>query len=97
METIQGKTLRVSFPGDSSDGYALFTESTLSGPEKTGSTVAFMEIIREKYNMTFEFRDVSEKSSSRYKSSYTACVHEVGRNIISICGVRCFIVFLRFQ
>ena len=70
---LEGQTLRVSFPGDSSSGYTLKTDP-ITG-QKIGSVVAFMDAVAERGNFQYEIRNVSQASKDRYtSSSYTACV-----------------------
>ena len=77
---MQGKTLRVSYPGDSGTGYTLTTRD--DNGQKTGSVVAFMNEIAAEGDFRYELHNVSEAStdwSARNAggSSWTACVHEV--------------------
>ena len=83
MKVITDKTLRVSYPGDSSDGYTLATDEATGN--RIGSTVDLMYEIFEEYNITAVLKEVSEKSKARYTSSYTQCVHEVALNETDIC------------
>ena len=73
-DALKTYNLRVGFPGDSSDGYTL---TTVSDTERGGSTYDFMELISLKYNITWIQKEISEKSLSKYSSSYTACVHDI--------------------
>ena len=90
----------MSFPGDASDGYTLYSTtieddvsdnstgivSVSSGTVvKEGSTVDLMMRIFEQLNITYTVHPVSDKSTSRYSSSYTQCVHEVALNETDLC------------
>ena len=86
---MQGKTLRVSYPGDSGTGYTLVTRD--DNKQKTGSVVAFMDQIAAEGRFSYELRNVSQASTDwvnklareasgdpqKKGSSWTACVHDV--------------------
>ena len=58
---MQGKTLRVSYPGDSGTGYTLTTRD--DNGQKTGSVVAFMNEIAAEGDFRYELHNVSEAST----------------------------------
>ena len=77
---MQGKTLRVSYPGDSGTGYTLVTRD--DNKQKTGSVVAFMDQIATEGRFSYELHNVSQASTDWSEaesggSSWTACVHDV--------------------
>ena len=74
--------MRVSYPGDGSDGYTLFTKDDGS---KDGSVVRLMKDIAAEADFTWEVHNVSEASKSRYSSSYDACVHEIALGHTDLC------------
>ena len=90
LEDINGKHLRVTFPGDSSDGYTLLTDPNDSS-NKLGSMRDLMlgadgvDGLADLHNFTWEVRPISDNSLKRYSSSYTACVHEVALNETDMC------------
>ena len=73
-EALRTYDLRISFPGDSSDGYTL---TTVSDTKRGGSNYDFMERISLKYNITWIEKAITEKSYSKHSSSYTSCVHDI--------------------
>lgn len=81
-DSLAGKTLRISYPGDSSSGYTIVTGADGS---KDGSVVAFVEQIAREVGFSTEVRPVSAASRSRFASSFTACVHEVALNATDLC------------
>lgn len=80
-ESLSGMHLKVSYPGDSSTGYTLFTNEG----RKDGAFVKFMQDIAADAGFTWEVHNVSEASKSRFSSSYTACVHEVALGETDLC------------
>jgi hypothetical protein len=94
---LRGKTLRVSYPGDSGSGYTVKTVAEGSGwyagegRSVDGSVVAFMHSIAAEVGATLEFHPVSNASRQQVynqlgsTSSYTACVHEVALNETDFC------------
>ena len=70
-ESLRGKNLRVSFPGDSSAKHALYTNEDTG--ERGGSMVDFMEEVKAAGNFTWTVKEISNISLSQYSSSYTAC------------------------
>ena len=70
-ESLRGKNLRVSFPGDSSAKHALYTNEDTG--ERGGSMVDFMEEVKAAGNFTYTVKEISNTSLSQYSSSYTAC------------------------
>lgn len=82
FRTLRGKHLRVSYPADSDAGYSLYTDSH---GIKQGSTVHFMQDVAADAGFTWSVHPVSEISSSKYLSTYTACVHEVALNQTDLC------------
>ena len=71
---MQGKTLRVSYPGDSSSDYTLVTRD--DNGQKTGSVVAFMNEIAAKGGFFFELHNVSGASTIQaYELASTEEIH----------------------
>mmetsp|Transcript_24971 Transcript_24971/g.37357 ORF Transcript_24971/g.37357 Transcript_24971/m.37357 type:complete len:603 (+) Transcript_24971:222-2030(+) len=92
LETIQGAHLRISFPGDSSDGYTLLTDPNNSSKKMgsmrdlmLGSDDGHTAGLAKLHNFTWEVKPISNNSLGRYSSSYTACVHEVALNETDMC------------
>ena len=100
MQQLRGKTLHVSYPGDSSSDYTLVTRD--DNGQKTGSVVAFMNEIAAKGGFFYELHNVSEAStdwSARNAggSSWTACVHEVALGETDICIGNFWVTIQRLQ
>jgi hypothetical protein len=81
-QTLRGKHLRVSFPGDSDTGYTIYTDQQ---GVKQGSTVRLMQDIAADVGFTWETHVVSDASRSRFSSAFTACVHEVALGETDMC------------
>lgn len=81
-DALRGKTLRVSFPADSSSGYTI---KTTADGKKDGSVVEFMNEIADEVGFILEPHEVSHASRSKFSSSFTACVHEVAINETDLC------------
>ena len=71
------RPLRVGFPTDSGSGYTVKTMA--DGVTRDGSFVRFASRVFRAQNVTWQPREISQKSAARYAniSSYTACVHDV--------------------
>ena len=82
--SLRGKHLRVSYPGDSSLGYDMYTanascphtEDVTCTGTKDGSVVRFMRDLAREAQFTWQEKPVSRTSRERFSSTYTACVHE---------------------
>ena len=79
---LRGRHLRISYPSDSGSGYTLVT---LPGGSRTGSMVEFMRSIAAEARFTWQEVALRDESSSRYSSSFTACVHQVALNETDLC------------
>lgn len=82
MLDIINKTLRVSYPGDSSDGYTLATNEDGG---RVGSTVDLMNDIFKTYNISAKVTNLTQKSKDVFTSSYTQCVHDIALNETDLC------------
>ena len=47
--------------------------------------MGILDDLKGTYNVSWEEVPVSDKSSTRYSSSYTACVHEISLNETDLC------------
>jgi len=79
---LNGKVLRVAFPGDSSSGYTI---KTLASGKKDGSVVEMMRRIAMGNNFTWMVQAVSNFSKAKFSSSFSACVHEVAIGGVDMC------------
>eukprot|EP00937_MAST-01D_sp_MAST-1D-sp2_P004498 g4498.t1 len=81
------RPLRVAFPGDSGNGYAVVTvpKGDPNG-RKEGSIVRFIDRILREHKVQWEAWAVSAHSRARYSSSYTACVHDVALGRVDVCA-----------
>jgi hypothetical protein len=73
VQQMQGRTLRVAFPGDSGTGYTLVTDPAAGiVGTKTGSVVAFMQAVAERGNFQWEIQNVTAASKATYPGSVSA-------------------------
>jgi hypothetical protein len=86
FKDLRNKRLRVSYPGDSGTGYTLLThkDGEKKG-QKDGSFVQFARQMALDAGFTWEVRNVSKASKSRYSSSFTACVHDIALGETDLC------------
>jgi hypothetical protein len=93
---LHNRTLRVSYPGQSSSGYTVVNVAKggwPAGPNRQvdGSVVAFMHMLAAEVGFRLSAHEVSTASVTQVKlklkssSSYTQCVHEVALNETDLC------------
>jgi len=85
-DLFYGKTLRVTYPHDSLDGYNLVSSSNVDGSTTySGATDDLVKAIASEYNIALEVQEITEKSTSGFMHSYTACVNDVLLNETDLC------------
>ena len=77
--------LRVAYPADGSDGYTLTSIDEDDFTRRGGSMYDFMEDLTLTYNISIQTKNISDKSLSRFNSTYTACAHDIGIGEVDLC------------
>ena len=78
---INGKTLRVTFPGDYT-----YTVYTGEDGQKEGSTTEMLRSIFMEHKIRPDYKDLTNKSLELYTSKYDACIHDIALNETDLCA-----------
>ena len=92
FDTLRNRTLRVAFPSDSS---AIWPLLTLEDGTKAGAAPDLLRYAADMLNMTLEIVPLSNRSTDKFASSWTACVHAVAIGDIDVCGATAWITLER--